>query len=203
MLGGPREGWPASLPAFQAWWATEASLDDPALTGFGGLRARVPPRGPPNPALMVIVPQPEEDDSDRLLSGAHGRLLAAILPMLGLAEAEVYIASALPRPVPLADWAQLAARGLGAVLRHHVELVAPMRIIAFGSNVLPLLGHAPTQNTATFPQVNHEGYSSPLLAAGDLAMLLERPAAKARFWHQWLEFSGPHHPAGPTQVHAG
>ena len=78
---------------------------------------------------------------------------------------------------------------LGAVLLHHVALVAPQRVIAFGSNVLPLLGHAPTQNTATFPQVNHEGFSCPLLGAGDLAMLLERPAAKARFWQNWLDFS--------------
>ena len=186
--GGQAANWPATLPAFQAWWLGDPSLDIPELTGFSG--PRVPPRGPANPPLMVIVPQPEEGDSDQLLAGNQGRLLGAILPMLGLAEAEVYIASALPRAMALPDWPALAARGLGAVLMHHVALVAPARVIAFGANALPLLSHAPTQSTATFPQLDHEGFSCPLLPAGDLAMLLERPAAKARFWQNWLEFSG-------------
>ena len=190
-LGGARENWPTSLPAFQAWWLAEPGLDDPELTGFGAGTPRIPPRGPARPQLMVIVPEPEACDSDHLLSGAHGRLLSAILPMLGLAEAEVYIASALPRPVPLADWPALARRGLGELLLHHVALVAPQAIIAFGANVLPLLGHAQPQNTTALPRVNHEGFSSPLLPVGDLAMLLERPAAKARFWQRWLEFSDP------------
>ena len=201
MLGGPRENWPTTLPGFHAWWLTEPSLDAPELTGFApenvtgqnitGTRPRVPPRGPANPPLMVIVPQPEEGDTDHLLSGPHGRLLSAILPMLGLSEAEVTIASALPRPMPLPDWPALAASGLGAVLLHHIALVAPQRVIAFGANVLPLLGHAPTQSTAPFPQIAHEGFSCALLPVGDLAMLLERPAAKARFWQRWLEFSPP------------
>ena len=192
-LGGPREAWPTTLPAFHAWWLTEPSLDHPDLTGFaphGATQPRIPPRGPDNPPLMVIVPQPEEGDTTHLLSGPQGRLLAAIVPMLGFSEAEMMIASALPRPMPLPDWPALAASGLGAVLLHHVALVAPRRIIAFGSNVLPLLSHAQPQNTVAFPPLNHEGFVCPLLPAGDLAMLLERPAAKARFWQHWLEFSG-------------
>ena len=194
LLGGAREAWPATLPAFHAWWLTEPSLEAPELTGASTLYPRVPPRGPAHPPLMVIVPQPEAGDTDRLLSGPQGRLLSAILPMLGLAEAEVTIASALPRHSALPDWPALAARGAGAVLLHHIALVAPLRVLTFGANVLPLLGHAPAQNAATFPQVNHEGFSCPLLPVGDLAMLLERPAAKARFWQRWLEFSGADFP---------
>lgn len=182
-LGGAREGWPTTLPGFQAWWLTEPSLDEAPPGG------RVPPRGPGNPELMILVPEPEEGDGEHLLSGPRGRLLSAMLPLLGFAEAEVYIASALPRHTPLVDWSALAAQGMGAVLAHHVSLVAPRRVVAFGGNVLSLLGHNPTQNTAIFHAVNHEGSLVPLLPSRELGMLLERPAAKAGFWQHWLAFS--------------
>ena len=120
-----------------------------------------------------------------------------MLPLLGFAEAEVYIASALPRHTPLADWSALAARGLGAVVAHHVSLVAPRRVIAFGGNVLSLLGHDPTQNAAISLSVNQEGSLVPLMPARELGMLLERPAAKAGFWQRWLAFSsGPKDTSG-------
>ena len=185
----PRESWPTTLPAFQAWWLTEAALD-PAASDQTPPPLRTPPRGPANPPLMILVAEPEADDTDQLLSGPQGRLLAAILPQLGLAEAEVYIASVLPRPLPLADWADLAAQGWGDILAHHLALVAPARVIAFGSSVLSLLGHDPAQKSAFFSPVNHGDLRVPLLGARELAMLLERPATKAAFWQSWLRFQG-------------
>ncbi len=194
-LGGEAEGWPQDLAGFQRWWMEEPSLDS------GPLTSRVPPRGASGARLMVIVPQPETGDAEsgRLLSGAQGRLLAAMLPALGLAEQDLYLAAALPRVMPAADWAGLRDAGLGAVLAHHIALVAPHRILAFGGNILPLLGHDMPQSPANLLQINQQGASVPAtipaLAAHDLALLLDRARSKAGFWQNWLRWMTDH-PAG-------
>lgn len=184
LLGGNPAGFPAALDEFRAWWLTEPSLDD------GQLRDRVPPRGPARAELMVIVAQPEAEDGPALLSGREGRLLDGLLAAAGIAPDRVYVASALARHTPLPDWAGLEARGLGRILAHHVGLVAPQRLLVFGSNVPPLLGHAVTQNAQILPAFNHEGQSVPVLAARELGALLARPAWKAGLWRQWLDWTG-------------
>lgn len=181
-IGGAADRWPRDLASFAEWWLTEPSLDG------GAARGRVPPRGLAGAALMVLVAAPEADDADHLLSGPQGRLLATMLAAMGIAPDQVYIASVLPRHTPLADWGGLAAGGIGAVLGHHVALVAPARIIVFGGNILPLLGHDPAQKTAVLRYFNQEGPSVPLLAAHDLGHLAGRPGAKAAFWWNWLEW---------------
>ena len=194
IIGGPSENWPDTLPAFAEWWLSEPSLDG------GQVHARLAPRGPASPALMVLVPHPEADDEEHLLSGPQGRLLAAILSAMGYAEDAVYIAACLPRHTPLPDWAALKAAGLGALVAHHIALVAPQRLITLGGNVLPLLGHDPAQTTATLPANAQEsslpGLGVPILPAADLAAMLKRPAGKARLWQDWLEWSGQIPPHG-------
>jgi uracil-DNA glycosylase len=179
-----RSTWPQDLDAFASWWLAEAWLDDGRSTG------RVPPRGATGAPLMVLVAEPEREDSDVLLSGPQGRLLGAILTAMGIAEDAAYIASLLPRAMPHADWSAVAAQGLGDVARHHVALAAPQRLIVFGSHILPLLGHDPAQNPATSAQFQHGDLTLPMLAARDLALLLERPRWKAAFWQNWLDWTG-------------
>ena len=139
---------------------------------------------------MVIVPEPEPGDSQRLLTGPHGNLLDALLAAMGIAPDTAYVASALPRHTPAADWPALDAAGFGTVLRHHVRLAAPQRIMVFGGSILPLLGHDPTLSAETSPIFNHEGFSAALLPAPDLASLLARPRAKAGLWQRWLDWTG-------------
>jgi uracil-DNA glycosylase len=174
---------PADLPGFVDWWLSEPALD------AGRVAGRVPPRGSAQPELMVIVPHPEAEDSERLLSGPQGRLLDAMLQAMGVAPDAAYVASALPRHTPHADWAAAAASGLGLALGRHVKLVAPRRLIVFGSNILPLLGNDPPNIPADSQQFNHEGMSVALLVARELGALLERPRWKAGFWQRWLEWS--------------
>jgi DNA polymerase len=183
-IGGPPESWPQDLAAFQAWWLTEPSLD------HGDVSRRVPPRGVGSAELMVLVGDPEEGDSETLLSGPHGKLLAGMLAALRMGEDRVYIASALARRTPLPDWNQLATEGLAALVQHHVKLAAPKRLIVFGSSILSLLGHDPANNPPFLPAVNHEGRNLPLLAAMDLAALLARPRAKAALWQRLLDWTG-------------
>lgn len=184
LIGGPPEAWPQDLAAFRTWWLTEPSLDhgDPAR--------RVGPRGAGGGDLMILVADPEESDGETLLSGPYGKLLADITKALSMTSEQVYLASALPRRTPLPDWNQLAGDGLAAVVRHHVGLVAPKRLLIFGSGVSSLLGHDPAKNPAFLPPVNHEGASLPLLAALDLAALLARPRAKAGLWQRLLDWTG-------------
>lgn len=182
-IGGDRAHWPTSLAEFAGWWLTEPTLD-PAPAA-----QRVVPFGPADAPLMVLVAMPEAGDSAALLGGRQGKLLDAILAAFGLAREQVYLASVLPRPIAAPDWAAFAASGLGDVLAHHVALAAPQRLIAFGRDVSPLLGHDPAQVAQSSLRFNHEGGSVPLMLAPALEALLERPALKRGLWTRWLDWS--------------
>lgn len=183
-IGGDPSAWPTDLAGFSRWWLEEPSLDD------GQVRGRIPPRGPAHAPLMIVATQPGPEDREVLFEGSAGAFLETLLGAMGLAGDAVYLASALPRHTPGANWPALVARGLGAVLARHVSLVAPQRILVLGSSALPLFGHDPAQFAKTSLCFNHEGRTIPLLAAPDLAAMADRPARKAMFWQRWLDFTG-------------
>lgn len=92
----------------------------------------------------------------------------------------------------MADWAGLAAAGMGEVIAHHVALAAPQRLLIFGrGGVSALVGHDPAQGAPPAPIFNHEGGSVPLAIAPELETLLERPVRKAGLWARWLEWTEP------------
>ncbi|WP_086607692.1 hypothetical protein [Erythrobacter donghaensis] len=174
---------PQSLAAFHDWWLTAPALE--TARAF----PRIAPRGGPEPALMVLVPQPEEADRDILLSGPQGRLLANILAAMGLAEDAVYIAAALPSHTPMADLATIAASGMDAVTAHHIALVKPARLIAFGTGLAPMLsGHS----EQPLREINYTGGKVPVLSSETLDSLMDMPRLKARFWRRWMEWSATH-----------
>lgn len=171
---------PADLAAFSQWWMEAPGLD--TARGF----PRVPPRGMAGAALMVLVPQPEEGDRERLLSGPQGRLLAAILSAMGIDESAAYIAAALPCVTPMADLSALAAAGTDAVTLHHISLVRPQRLIAFGTGLGPMIGALPDQ---PLREINYAGCKVPVLSSEALDALMDMPRLKARFWRRWMEWS--------------
>ena len=85
--------------------------------------------------------------------------------------------------------AGLAEAGLGDLLRHHVALAAPRRIIAFGPNVSSLLGHDPTKSAEPLPPIHHVDGRFPALAAPGLDALTVRPRHKARLWQALLDWT--------------
>lgn len=174
---------PATLAEFHAWWLTEPSLDS------GQVANRVPPRGAQGAALMVLVDHPEAEDGEQLLSGPQGRLLNAMLAAMGLGPDAAYVASCLPRHMPLPDWAALDAAGLGQAVRHHVALARPERLLVFGRHILPLLGHDPTKTAEPLRRFNHEGRTIPLLSVAGLAVLATKPRGKAALWQAWLDWT--------------
>lgn len=136
---------------------------------------------------MVLVTDAEVEDGEKLLSGPQGRLLSKILIAMGFDEAsEVYVASAAPRHMPMVDGTALVAAGYAEVLRHHIALVAPQKIVSFGANILPLLGHDAAQDPNSLREINHDGGTTPLLASEGLESLAAMPRLKVRFWRRWL-----------------
>ena len=178
-----RASLPQDLAAFASWWLDEPLLDD------GGLGERIPPCGLAGAKLMIVIEEPEPQDREKLLTGPQGRLLDAMLSAAGIGRDGVYLASALPRHTPAANWSALAERGIGQILAHHVSLVAPERLIVFGGNTLSLLGHESPQRAAVPSQHNQEGQAVPMLACWGLLALLKQPRAKLAWWKAWLEWT--------------
>ena len=174
---------PQNLEEFREFWMSAPGLDPI------GPRGRIPPRGSANPKLMVIVLDPEVGDSNSLLSGPLGRLLANIFAAMNLSEEQTYMASALTRHTPMADTEAAAKAGMAKVLAHHVNLVAPERQIVFGANISPLLLHDVT-NPSTHLRENNQKPSSrsPLVTEG-LDAMMAMPRLKARFWRRYIEWS--------------
>ena len=182
-IGGAKADWPQDLTAFREWWLEEPSLDP------GGVNPRVPPRGPVGAPLAMLVPMPEAEDRDTLLSGAQGRLLASLALAMGHAPDTVYFAAALPRHMPLPDWEGLAAAGLGEVLTHHLSLAAPKRLLVLGRDVLPLLGHDPAQASPGVSELSIQGGQLPLQASYSPARLLENARLREGLWRRWLDWT--------------
>lgn len=176
------ENWPKELDAFQAWWANGF-----AETGTPSVPA---PRGDANAATLFLVGQPEEADRAFLLAGRKGQMLAAIERAMGLAPENSYFASVLPRHTIQPDWTALAEGRMALLLRHHLALAVPRRIIVFGRRILPLLAHGAAQPPADLREFNHEGSSVPVMAAPDLGTLLRSAGQRRRFWHDWIEWTG-------------
>lgn len=180
-IGGDRATWPDSLKAFAEWWQNRLKI-----TGAG---YAVPPRGGANAELMLLVSQPESGDREHLLSGRHGALLAGFLRAAGLTAEQCYFASALPAHSAMPDWQGLRDAGLGEVLRHHMALAAPRRVLALGRNILPLLGHDMAQGAAQVSLEEGNEMSVPMLAVPGPEELLHSPQRRKRMWHQWLEWT--------------
>ena len=184
-MGGAADVWPQDLAAFQAWWLVEPALDGGQTAG------RVAPRGVAGAELMIVVDHPEANDTDHLLSGPHGKLIAALLSALGIFGDAAYVAAVLPRHMPLPDWTALGGAGLGALTRHHAALARPKRLISFGSHVSSLLGHDPANSAPEAAHCYHVGGTIPALAAPALETLLARPRGKARLWQALLDWQQP------------
>ncbi|MDT0575296.1 hypothetical protein RM533_03760 [Croceicoccus sp. F390] len=184
-IGGDPARWPVTLAEFAPWWLAEPGLD----TSRG---RRVPPAGPAKAAIMVLVADPERDDTDRLLSNDDGAMLNAMLQACGLRRDEVYVASVLPRHTPAADWEALAQTQLGAVLRHHLMLAAPRRLWVFGREVMTLLAPEMLDRNgvgAVSPGGPSHDLQVPVLGGYPLAAIRRRPALKRSWWERWLAFS--------------
>jgi len=183
-IGGDRADWPSEVAAFRQWWLEEPSLD------LNAPHPRIAPRGEAGAPLMVLVPMPEEEDREALLSGAQGRLVASMAQAMGHSAEAVYLAAALPRHMAVPDWAGLAEAGLGEILRHHIALARPERLIVLGRSIPPLIGHDPAQGTPHAFEIPIDSGAIPALASYAPERLLQQPRLRAGLWRRWLDWTG-------------
>lgn len=181
-IGGEPTTWPTTFEEFAPWWLSEPLLDN------GQVFDRIAPRGAQGAPIMILVDHPEASDSERLLSGEEGRLLDAILRAIGIKPEQAYVASLLPRHMPMPDWDALAAGGLGELALHHVALAAPQRLITFGKHVSSLLGNDPAKSADPARHFYQVGSGIPALAAPALGTLMARPRGKAGLWRALLDW---------------
>ena len=180
------EARPQSLAEFRDFWLTAPGLD------VIGPRGRVAPRGAGDAETMILVVDPEQNDSETLLSGPQGRLLERILKATGTPPETAYFASALPRHTPMADTAQSAAAGMDTVLDHHISLVSPKRLIAFGAGLAAFLEPNVSPQDNHLPIVNQSSRRPDTLLSEGLDSLMDMPRLKTRFWRRWIEWSARH-----------
>ena len=180
-VGGKREQWPDTLTDFAHWWLTEPSLD------AGGMAPRVPPRGTAKAPLMVIVPMPEANDTERLLGNRQGELVGNMMRAMGLTDDTTYLASALPRHAPHTDWSHLKTSGMGEVLLHHIALVQPGRVLVLGRDICDLLGLDRKQGAKT---IDADSGTIQILASFAPEGLLENTRLRSDLWRRWLDWTG-------------
>lgn len=180
-IGGDPSAWPQDIAGFTQWWLSEPSL------ALGDAKLRVPPRFAEGGWLLVLVPEPEQSDRERLLSGEQGELLERFLDKAGEDIAQVQIVSALPRHMgALADWPTLQREGLGRLLAHQVALAAPERVLALGRPVVELLGEA-IGGDSTLELGDRR---LPFLPGRSLDVLVSRPQQRKGLWENWHKWMG-------------
>lgn len=175
---------PHDLTAFADWWRT-----DPSLDGLGGTGPRIAARGNPGADLMILVPEPEAEDTDKLLSGPRGKLLDSMLRAMGISEGEFHLAAALPRHAPHHEWPSLAEAGLRDVTLQRIKMAAPKRLIILGRNILPLVSNDPANIGSSYHEINHETARILVFTSWDLGTLLLRAKARSSFWRNWLDWT--------------
>ena len=156
---------------------------------MGGLNPRIPPRGDAGAELMILVAMPEAGDTEELLAGPEGRLLANFALAAELDPSALHVASALPRHMAAPHWGHLRAAGLGDVLRLHISLAGPKRLLVMGRDILPLLGNDPAQAAPGPGQLTVDGGAVPMLGTYAPSRLLAHPRLRSGFWRQWLDWT--------------
>lgn len=171
---------PETLEAFQAWLPTAPGLpfDQP------GAR-RILPHGPAEAEVMLVSEFPaREDASDgRPIGGTAWQLMVRMLAAIGVGEDTAYSASLACFHLPGAKLDADALERCAELMRHHVALVQPRRLL--------LLGDAPARAFTGHPLAAARGKVHRIEGVRAVATfhpryLLARPADKALAWRDLL-----------------
>ncbi|MEO5937595.1 MAG: uracil-DNA glycosylase [Sphingomonas sp.] len=135
--------------------------------------------------LMIVADMPdrEDDAAGALLSGSAGRLFDRMLAAIGRDRQSIYlIALSVKRP-PAGRVTDEAGQKLEALIRHHLSLAAPKRVLALGNAASrAITGMDVADARGSLRVVNHDRGTREVVASFHPRFLLERPAAKADVW---------------------
>ncbi|WP_420137136.1 uracil-DNA glycosylase family protein [Sphingomonas sp.] len=131
---------PDTLAAFRTWLLTDAAVP-------GAPANRIDASGDPASGSVIVVDMPEADDrtSASLLSGEVGALFDRMLAAIKLTRADIYLIPFSPARSTTGRVAQPDLATLTPLLRHHLALAVPKRLL--------LLGDAPVQALLQTPAV--------------------------------------------------
>lgn len=177
---------PDSLAAFLAWRVGEHAPE----AGWGA--PPVAPSGPADAEIMVLIDCPDREDASCQLGGAAGRLFDRMLAAIGRTRADVAIAGvATVRPITGRMPRDVEAR-LGEIVRHHVALAAPKRLLLLGDAASrAVLSMNVTEARERLHALNHKaGKKTEVVATFHPQLLLQKGARKAEAWRDLLMLTG-------------
>ncbi|WP_066662530.1 MULTISPECIES: uracil-DNA glycosylase family protein [unclassified Sphingomonas] len=174
----PEAPLPATIEAFLDWrygaGAPEAAMGEPIVAAEGNADA----------TLMVVTDLPEFDGgTPALLDGSTGRLFDRILAAIGQSRESIYLAPlCAARPITGQVPRDLEDK-LGDLLRHHIALAAPARLLLLGqATSRAVLGTDAARNAEGLTPLNYSGGKCDVVAIRHPRFLLNKPAAKGDAW---------------------
>jgi len=178
---------PSTLAAFVAWRSGPAAPE----ARWPGQPIGV--QGDAASGLMIVADMPdrEDDRAGALLSGQVGQLFDRMLAAIGRDRQSVYIAALAAKRPPAGRVTDETADRLAELLRHHIALAAPTRVLALGnaaSRALTGLDVAHARNALR--PINQQEGKAMVVASYHPRFLLERPAAKADAWRDLQLLTG-------------
>lgn len=128
----PPPAFPGNLAGFRRWLLTDAAVP-------GSPAARLDGAGDPAAGIVVVADMPEPGDraAGQLLSGEAGALFDRMLGAMQLGRAGLYLLPFAPARPAAGRIAPADAAALTPLLRRHLALAAPKRLL--------LLGEAPAR----------------------------------------------------------
>jgi len=170
---------PATLDEFATWRlgpaAPEAGWPGQALGTQGDVAS----------GLMIVVDMPdrEDDTAGQLLSGKAGALFDRMLAAIGRDRQSIYLAALAVKRPPAGRVSEDVGQKLEALLRHHLSLARPRRVLALGNAASrAVTGLDVAHARESLRKVNHDGGTSEVVASFHPRFLLEKPVAKADAW---------------------
>ena len=170
---------PATLDEFAAWRlgpaAPEAGWPGQALGTQGDVAS----------GLMIVVDMPdrEDDSAGSLLSGNAGALFDRMLAAIGRDRQSIYLAALAVKRPPAGRVTEEMGQKLEALIRHHLSLARPKRVLVLGNAASRAITGLDVANArASLREVNHGGGTSEVVASFHPRFLLEKPVAKADAW---------------------
>lgn len=172
---------PDTLDAFVAWLMT----DDAVRLG-GPPARRVRPDGDPQARLMVLLdmPDPEDVDAGRLLTGEVGTQFDRMLGAMNLLREQVYLASVAPGRHPTGRVPTNELDAFAEQARRHVAMVQPKLLWIIGDAVsCALLGKSVAATGRMVHELEIGGTTTRAIATVHPRLIVAEPRVhRARTW---------------------